>query len=292
MKSLAAVRLLPSLLALATVVSACPGGDDRKEGGPTAVAERIAYVDDDVLAVRPADGSGSATALIPATSEFLSGPRFHPAGDHVLYFSTGPMGGALYEVAADGKGVPRQVTPFEVTALGGGYSADGARIVFFAQPEGTGHDRTERDLFVIGTDGTGLQRLTDDALEDAEPAFLPDGRIVWAKQPAGAMLGYRELFVMNADGSEARALTDGGSAKYNPAVSPDGARIAFGTNELFVMNADGTGLRSVGMGSFPAFSPDGSRLAYSDGGTRVATMALDGSDVVPLFAGTQPSWAR
>lgn len=291
MKPLAAVRLLSSLLALATVVSACPAGDDRKVDGP-AGSGRIAYVDDDVVAVRPADGSGSATALIPATSEFLAGPHFNPAGVRVLYFSTGPMGGALYEVTADGKGVPRQVTPFEVYALGGGYSADGARIVFYAQPEGTGNDRTERDIYVIGADGTGLQRLTDDALEDAEPAFLPDGRIVWAKQPAGAMLGYRELFVMNGDGSNARALTNGGSAKYNPAVSPDGAHIAFDASELFIMNADGTGLRSVGRGTFPAFSPDGSRLAYSDGGTRLATMALDGSDVVPLFAGTHPSWAR
>ena len=52
---------------------------------------------------------------------------------------------------------------------------DGGKILFSYRPGGTRYFH----LYEIGADGTGLRQLTDGPFDDIEPAYLPDGDIIF-----------------------------------------------------------------------------------------------------------------
>ncbi len=86
-------------------------------------------------------------------------------------------------------------------------SPNGGQVVFMSKREG------DWNIYLINIDGSGLQRLTDDAADDGLPTWSPDGNAiafvsnrggpwaVWAMTPDGA--GKRQLFTMDGspDGS-------------------------------------------------------------------------------------------
>ena len=61
---------------------------------------------------------------------------------------------------------------------------------------------------MMNANGTGVERLTNDAAIDAEPAWGPSGMIVFATRRDGNF----EIYVMNGDGTAQTRLTN------NPAV--------------------------------------------------------------------------
>ncbi len=79
-------------------------------------------------------------------------------------------------------------------------SPDGKQVAFMSRREGNW------EIYVINTDGSDLQRLTNDPAEDGLPAWSPDGNAiafvsnrggpwaVWAMTPDGS--GQRQLFTM------------------------------------------------------------------------------------------------
>jgi Tol biopolymer transport system component len=167
------------------------------------------------------------------------------------------------------------------------------RIAFEMRQDGS------PEIFVVNDDGTGLERLTNDAADDLHPSWSPDGtRIVFVSNRDGDF----DPYVMNADGSGVDQLTDfrclrsatganpprscRAEAGY-PVWSPDGAKIAFvgfehgeiatgaagialtyDTSEIYVMNADGTDVtrltsaRDEGQVASPSWSPDGTKIAF------------------------------
>ena len=144
------------------------------------------------------------------------------------------------------------------------------------------------DIFRIGSDGSGLTRLTNTPGYDAEATIAKDGRIVFTSVRDGDM----EIYSMNGDGSDVRRLTNLPGPDGGPFFSADGTKIVFRgrhpqpgaelddyfsllkkaiwrpTNlELFVMNRDGSNLRQVtklgGANFAPYFTPDGKRIIFS-----------------------------
>ena len=89
----------------------------------------------------------------------------------------------------------------------------------------------------INVDGTGLQQLTDGPYHNVGPAWLPDGRIVFASSRSGIRDEYHgypctALCVMNADGSDLHPIATNIGRDNEPAVLPDG-RIVFSRLEVF-----------------------------------------------------------
>jgi len=139
----------------------------------------------------------------------------------------------LSPAAPDGK-----VTP--LTHFKDGYVADcevswDGRRVLFARRGGA--DDPWWHICEIGADGTGLRQITRGAYHDVQPAYLPDGRIVFSSSRIGMRDEYHGYYatgltVMNADGSDIHCIGFNLGRDNEPAIMPDG-RIAFSRLELF-----------------------------------------------------------
>ena len=133
-------------------------------------------------------------------------------------------------------------------------SWDGQRIVFAGLPEGN-YSRLPVSgpgawrLFVINLDGTGLRQLTVSdrnvdlsqfgslastfaTYDDTDPAWLPDGRIVFSstRWPGIAQYGAARstnLFVVNANGSGMHRITGEKNGADRPLVDPLTGRIVY-----------------------------------------------------------------
>ncbi len=178
------------------------------------------------------------------------------------------------------------------------WSPDGRLLVF------SGQRSLNWDLYVIDSDGTGLQRLTTRP-GDFQPGWSPDGTtIAFVRQG---------IYVMTADGSGVRRISHGpahGSViESGPAWSPDGRRILFvrgnrttGHTDLYVMRSDGSHLRRLTHNRIdefePVWSPDGKDIAFqgSPGGVGAIlyTLHADGMGLRRLTSGSVvaccPSW--
>jgi Tol biopolymer transport system component len=77
------------------------------------------------------------------------------------------------------------------------------------------------EIFVMNTDGTGLQQLTENNFPDSTPRWSPDGtRIVYVSDSSGT--GQYDVFVMSANGTDIRQVTHvpAGARAINPAWHP------------------------------------------------------------------------
>jgi len=103
-------------------------------------------------------------------------------------------------------------------------SYDGARLLFAMRR----HAAENFQICEMNVDGTGLRQLTSRAdAADMDPAYLPDGRIVFSSTRDLKYCGCNQhimanLFVMNADGTGIRQLGRSTLYESRPSVLPDG----------------------------------------------------------------------
>ncbi len=196
-------------------------------------------------------------------------PKWSPDGKRILFLSARDAGSnRLYVMSADGSEL-RRVTPGDEVVFDARWHPDGKRMVFAAG------SNDARSIYLIGDDGTGLQKLIDangaggGLLGGA--TFSPDGsRVAFARSVTGVVA----IFVANADGTNPVRISGAQDNDSQPAWSPDGRRIAFnnrttvpGTN-IFTMNGDGSDRKKVTKDrelfqTAPVWAPDGSRIAFN-----------------------------
>jgi Tol biopolymer transport system component/predicted Ser/Thr protein kinase len=158
------------------------------------------------------------------------------------------------------------------------WSSDGKRIVFAKQLLEEGLQGTP-DLYLMNTDGSGLVRLTDDALRESSAHWSPDGKeIVYQAAPADLTAGAPGVYVVDIETKQVRKLQHSAAL---PRWSPDGSTIAYvyvpdgdgAPAELHVLAKSGTDdVRIAGplgglsgnacAGGCYDWSPDGSQLAF------------------------------
>ncbi len=231
------------------------------------------------------DGTGLFNLTNSAEDEdgFLA--RWSPDGTQVAYLHH--FVGGIWVISASG-GVPVLLTGLWTYSLD--WSPDGSKIAFTAAPNGP--QVSDGAVYVINSDGSGLQQLTNLTFLEFDVAWSPDGaKIVFAHSSGGPV----NIFIMNADGTGLTQLTVGNSAA-RPRWSPDGSKIAFSSQGLWVMNPDGSGQQKVSdlhVHQWPEWSPDGSTIAFTSGppaNTDVYTIRPDGSGLSNITNDPAPDY--
>ena len=160
----------------------------------------------DIWRIR-ADGTGSPERLTDAPGDDRAA-AYSPDGTELALDSTRSGGTEIWIIRADGSGAARQLTSEHGFTWGATWSPDGRRIAFNAWGPGGGN----QDIYVMGVDGSGKQRLTTDPAQDTVPTWSPDGkRIAFSRLDEQA--NTHEIWSIAADGSDAALLSrDPGAA--------------------------------------------------------------------------------
>jgi Tol biopolymer transport system component len=170
-----------------------------------------------------------------------------------------------------------------LASIGLGLAPPGAHASFPGANGDVAYDGSG-EIYRVNVDGSSLDQLTSNAVDDGKPSFSPDGTKI-AFQRGSA------IWVMDEHGGSQTRLTFTGSYS-KPVWSPDGTQIAMaiaGSSGIAVMDADGTDIvRLTATGSNsddPSWSPDGTRIVYwsaRGNGPDLFTIRPDGTGEVQL----------
>ncbi|HEV8610038.1 MAG TPA: protein kinase [Thermoanaerobaculia bacterium] len=139
------------------------------------------------------------------------------------------------------------------------YSPDGEWIVFSSNRSGN------LDLWEVSRKTGSVKRVTDDAADDWDPGFMPDGRLIWSSNRSGEF----EVWIAEADGSGARQVTRDEMDAENPTATPDGKWIVYNQSfpqrvGIWKIHPDGSGATRIVAGPtvLPDVSGDGQYVSY------------------------------
>jgi Tol biopolymer transport system component len=253
----------------------------RGRNGPIVFAGGDARSGSGLWAKRLGSRGVSHLTLDPIDSE----PQSSPDGRTIVFVRRVevplPGGGGvfpathIFRARSDGTGVA-QVTDGPSFDSSPSFAPSGNRILFsrFVQSARSAEEAPNADIYSIRLDGTHLRQITSGSLDDRNPVFSPNGRLIAFDR---FEFGHtRHVYTMRPDGSGIADLTPHLAAwSSQPDFNPAGNRIVYvrgfpGTRiaDLFSIRPNGTGIRRLtGMrrrqrGGFanPSYSPDGSRV--------------------------------
>ncbi|MFE1308818.1 hypothetical protein [Streptomyces sp. NPDC058755] len=245
-----ALLLLVPLLGVAA--AAGPGSAEPQARPADAAATRVAYAGTRHRSL------GRVATTTSSTPLFGAGPAHNDVqpsalGDQMVFASRrDEKKPQIYLRSADGS--VRRLTR-GLDAAHPRLTPDGRAVVFDAAAPGGPDGRTQRDLWLVRADGTGLTRLTDTPADEECPTVSPDGQRLAYSSDSDPAAG-RQIYVRSLDGGTATRVTDpaNGTATepaWNP-VNDDENRnwIAYTATttvdgrpvpRLRVTNAEGTG---------------------------------------------------
>jgi Tol biopolymer transport system component len=222
--------------------------------------------------VMNADGSNQQN--LTNNPDWDLGALASPDGQKIAYSSGKPRALMIHVMDADG-GNPTPLTK------GGdmNWSPDGTRLAY----------NHEADIHVIGVDGRGRTRLTDDTSVDAIPIWSPDGQIIAFYSERGGSNG---IYFMRPDGTDVRQFMRLNKDDWPTSWSPDGTKLLFNSNAgdgqevgLIDIEQREVTILTTGGASGGRFSPDGQSILFEsmrDGDLEIYLMHLDGGEVTRL----------
>jgi serine/threonine protein kinase/Tol biopolymer transport system component len=202
--------------------------------------------------------SGKGTTLLWIPSNALT---IDILGRGQLVFDASPVRENLQALPVGGTG-PREgrwLTQGNASDRQPCYSRDGEWIVFSSNRSGN------LDLWEVSRKTGAVKRVTDDAADDWDPGFMPDGRLIWSSNRTGAF----EIWMAESDGSGARQVTRDGMDAENPTATPDGKWIVYNQSfpqkvGIWKIHPDGSGAMRLVSGTtvLPDVSRDGLYVSY------------------------------
>ena len=181
------------------------------------------------------------------------------------------------------------------------WSPDSSRIVI----------SDNKQIWIMNSDGSNPQQLTDNDMWNEEPVWSPDGtriafhaRTIVYDRDEGKFksLDDSEIYVVSLADGAVEQLTDNDHGDYAPAWSPDGTRLAFESYlddvsgyDIFIVDAEGTNQQRLaelpGSEQGPEWSPDGNTIAFARGGG-IYMIGSDGTNLRQVTYGSdgRPSW--
>ncbi len=230
--------------------------------------------------MRP-DGTGKKVQVPPTkTLSLVTGPDAStPDGRLIAFYGwddTRPKAAGVYLAAPDLSDLRRVtglpdgfewITPY-------GLTADGARVLFFAERGAIGGIRHTGDLYVVDATGRNLRKLNADGWYVAETggrltSLSSNGkRATFTACNVATKAG--AIFVAPLDGGRAQPVVELTYCSSSAVWAPIGEMIEFGPREdgvHFIVNADGSRRREIApdeVGSV-AWSPDSKYLAVARG---------------------------
>ena len=201
------------------------------------------------------DADGKNQIELTDGPETKADPDWSPDGQKIAF--TVHDGISHIEVM-DADGLNR--VEFEDESMQPSWSPDGQKIAFVSW-------RDERnEIYVMDSDGQGLEKVTQDLTPKWNPSFSPDGARIayWGEEE-----GFYHIYVVGTDGKNLKRLTHNQENHRGPAWSPDGGAIAYASSDggllgakIHLMTADGKYLKQLskdhdGIDYQPDFSPVG-----------------------------------
>ena len=225
-----------------------PSNDRDPDWSPDGT--RIAFVtgrDGGVSQIYVMDADGKNLIRLTDGPRHKSGPDWSPDGGKIAFTVRADRRNEwephIAVMDADGRNRER----LEDRASEPSWSPDGGEIAFVSTRDGG------PEIYMIGADGQGLERVTHDLASPQRPAFSPDGRRI-------AYLAHHEGFghisVVDSDGRNLQRLTHNQDNYWDPAWSPDGQTIAYwtwdgiedGPATIHLMSAHGRYIRQLSDG--------------------------------------------
>lgn len=213
------------------------------------------------------DGNNEVKLTGAGLSIMSSGFSWSPDGGKIAYGVSALNKVDLYIMNSDGSGNHKVDIPISVAFPS--FTPSGNRIMFSSLVD----DNTKRALFLVGTDGSNLQRLEIPDVIDVRNAVMKgdESKIYFSGVKTGSDW---DIYEVDSDGANLNSLTNGVGNNKEPHISSDGKYIVFLSSRdqndgLWLMNSDGSNPFRITKGayyrSFPgSWSPDSQQLVFDD----------------------------
>jgi TolB protein len=194
-------------------------------------------------------------------------------------FSRALLALLLIATVAAGLTAPVSTNPAEAAFPGAnGKIAFESNRLAPGNPVPPGQPRPDNEIFAMRPDGTGIEQLTFNRVQDYHPAWSADGR--WMAYSSYQTVENSEIYMRSyrdGDFVQTRQLTNHPEQDLDPTFSPDGSKIAFvrvhtNNTEIYVMDTadtDGDG-NGDNLTRFTNNTVDDRSLAWSPNGDKIA----------------------